>query len=210
MLVVGLTGNIGSGKSTVTRVLKELGALVLDTDQVARDVVAPGTTALQKITDFFGPQVLNPDGTLNRQQMAAIVFTDDKAREQLNSFVHPEVGKVVRQVIADFRQNGAAPLLVIEVPLLIEGGLQRLMDEVWLVTVDPDAQLARITARDGSTVDARRRIKAQMPQEEKIPLANRIIDNSGDRDATRRQILQLWQEATKETTKEATKTSNPE
>ncbi len=202
MAVVGLTGNIGSGKSTVARVLKELGALVIDTDRVARDVVAPGTPALQKIADTFGPQVLNPDGTLNRQQVAEIVFTDSQARERLNGIVHPEIRKVLLQAIADYRKSGAAPLLVIEAPLMIETGLHLLMDEVWLVTVAPATQLARVTARDGSEEEARRRMNAQMPQEEKIPLARRIIDNSGDLDATRRQVLQAWKEATKTTSPE--------
>jgi len=202
MAVVGLTGNIGSGKSTVARMLKELGALVIDTDQVARDVVAPGTPALQKIAGVFGPQALNPDGTLNRQRVAEIVFTDDKAREQLNGIVHPEIRKVLLQAIADYRKNGAAPLLIIEAPLMIETGLHLLMDEVWLVTVAPATQLDRVTARDGSGEEARRRMSAQMPQEKKIPLAHRIIDNSGDLSATRRQVLQAWKEATKTTSPE--------
>lgn len=202
MPVVGLTGNIGSGKSTVARILNELGALVIDTDQVARDVVAPGTPALQKITAAFGRQVLNPDGTLNRGRVAQIVFTDPRARERLNGIVHPDIETVILQAIADYRKNGTAPLLVIEAPLMIEAGLHLMMDELWLVTVDPVTQLARVTARDGSEEEALRRMNAQMPQEEKIPLAHRIIDNSDTLDATRLQVLQAWKKAIKTTSPE--------
>lgn len=197
MLVVGLTGNIGSGKSTVARMLKELGARVIDTDQVARDVVAPGTPALEKITVAFGPQALNPDGTLNRKRVAQIVFNNPQALEQLNKIVHPDIIAKVRQAIIDYKTKGGAPLLVIEAPLLIEVGLDRLIDELWLVTVDPDTQLARVTARDGSKQEALRRMSAQMPQEEKIPLAHRIIDNSTTLDNTKQQVLQLWKQVTK-------------
>lgn len=202
MPVVGLTGNIGSGKSTVARMLKEMGALVIDTDRVARDVVAPGTPALQKITGAFGAQALNPDGTLNRQRVAEIVFTDAKFREELNGIVHPEIRKVLLKAIAEYRKNNSAPLLVIEAPLMIETGLHLLMDEIWLVTVASAVQLARVTARDGSKEEARRRMNAQMPQEEKIPLAHRIIDNSGDLHATRQQVLQAWKDTTKTTSPE--------
>ncbi|HBX24592.1 MAG TPA: dephospho-CoA kinase [Desulfotomaculum sp.] len=202
MPVVGLTGNIGSGKSTVARMLNELGALVLDTDQVARDVVAPGTPALQKIMAVFGRQALNPDGTLNRARMAQLVFTDPRARDRLNGIVHPDIRAVTLQTIADYRINGNAPLLVIEAPLMIETGMHLLMDELWLVTVDPVTQLVRVTARDGSEEDALRRMNAQLPQEEKIPLAHRIIDNSGTLNATRLQVLRTW--------KVAIKTNSPE
>ncbi len=202
MSVIGLTGNIGSGKSTVAHMLNELGALVIDTDQVARDVVARGTPALQKITAAFGRQVLNPDGTLNRGRVAQIVFTNPRALEQLNSMVHPDIRKVILQAIADYKKNGTAPLLVIEAPLMIETGLHHLMDELWLVTVDSVNQLARVTARDGSMEEALRRMNAQMPQEAKIPLAHRIIDNSKTLDTTRQQVLQAWEKAVKTTSPE--------
>lgn len=197
MLVAGLTGNIGSGKSTVARMLKKLGARVIDTDQVARDVVRPGTPALEKITARFGPEVLNPDGTLDRTRLAQIVFTDPQAREELNAIVHPDIIEVVRETVAEYRDKGGAPLLVIEAPLLIETGLHKMVDEVWLVTVAPETQLARITARYGSEEEARRRMAAQLSQDAKISLAHRVIDNSGTPEETRQRVLQIWYETIK-------------
>jgi dephospho-CoA kinase len=193
MLVVGLTGNIGSGKSTVSRFLKNLGARVIDTDQIARDVVAPGTRGLKEIVAQFGPGVLNPDGTLNRPKMAQIVFSDPHARARLNAIVHPEIGSVVSKAIADYRKNSDSPLLIIEAPLLIETGMHQMVDEVWLVTVNPETQIARVIQRDATTEEqARRRIAAQMPQADKIPCAHRVIDNSGDLEETVRQVRQVW------------------
>jgi len=116
--------------------------------------------------------------------------------------VHPDIRTVILQAIADYKKNGVAPLLVIEAPLMIEASLHLLMDELWLVTVDPATQLARVIARDGSKKEALRRMNAQMPQEEKIPLAHRIIDNSGTLDETRIQVLQAWNKTTKTTSPE--------
>ncbi len=193
MPVIGLTGNIGSGKSSVARMLKQMGAKVIDTDQVAREVVAPGTRGLKRIIEQFGPEMLNPDGTLNRSRMAQLVFSNPGALARLNAIVHPEIKDIVFRAVADYRTNKYAPLLVIEAPLLIETGMHKDMDEVWLVTINPQAQLTRIMQRDGiSAEQARRRISAQMPQEEKKAYAHRIIDNSGPPEETLHQVRQIW------------------
>jgi len=193
MLVVGLTGNIGSGKSSVARMLQEMGAAVIDTDRVARDVVAPGTPGLQKTVACFGRQVLNNDGTLNRPLMAQIVFNDPAALARLNAIIHPEIRSRIAAAIADYKKSGSTPLLIIEAPLLIETDMHKMVDRVWLVTVDPRIQVQRIIERDHTTAEqARKRISAQMPQEDKIPYADRIIDNSGSLEKTLQQVRQIW------------------
>lgn len=206
MLVVGLTGNIGSGKSTVANILRSLGAKVIDTDQVAREVVEPGTPGLKAIVDAFGQEVLNQDGSLNRSRMAQIVFSDPDARARLNAIVHPAIRQVILHEISTYKEtitsgdragvNESAPLLVIEAPLLIETGLHELVNEVWLVTVDLPNQIARTTRRDDATAEQiRQRLAAQMPQEDKIPYAHRIIDNSGSLEQTRQQVLDTWNQS---------------
>lgn len=196
MLVIGLTGNIGSGKSTVSRTLRELGAAVLDTDQVARDVVAPGTPALREIKETFGPKALKPDGTLDRVKVGDVVFKDPDALAKLNSIVHPRIIQAVDDWIKANQAKGkqAPPALVIEAPLLIEVNMHSMVDEVWLVKVDKEIQIQRVMARDGlSMEEAKMRLASQMPQEEKEKYAQRVIDNSGTPEKTKQQTYNLWQ-----------------
>ena len=197
-MIIGLTGNIGSGKSTVSRRLDELGAEVIDTDQVARDVVAPDTPGLEKIVREFGPGVLGSSGELDRAGMASLVFNNPGARARLEAIIHPEVVRVVALRISDYREGrGITPLLVVEVPLLIEAGMHGMMDEIWVVTVSPEAQVKRVMTRSGlSREDVLKRIKAQMPQEEKLKYADRVIDNSGNIEETIRQVDSLWVQIT--------------
>ncbi|KAF1085694.1 Dephospho-CoA kinase [Sporotomaculum syntrophicum] len=193
MLIVGLTGNIGSGKSSVARYFKELGARVIDTDQVARDVVAPGTPGLQQIVQYFSADILNPDGTLDRLKMAEIVFHDSEALKQLNAIVHPIIRTELLKAMTDYKSKPDTPLLIIEAPLLIETGLYKLVDEVWLVTVNSEAQIQRVMKRDKATEEqVSSRLASQMPQEDKIPYADRIIDNSGNPENTIKQVRQIW------------------
>ncbi|MFZ5649074.1 MAG: dephospho-CoA kinase [Bacillota bacterium] len=197
-MIIGLTGNIGSGKSTVSSRLAELGAEVIDTDQVSRDVVAQGTGGLKKIVGEFGPGVLNEKGELDRAKMASIVFENPGARKKLESIIHPEVIRVVDRRIDEYRRGrGGAPVLVVEVPLLLESGMDKMMDEIWVVKVDREVQVARVMARSGlSREDVLKRINAQMSQEEKCKFADRIIDNSGLLEDTIRQIDAIWIEIT--------------
>ncbi|WP_018085847.1 dephospho-CoA kinase [Desulfurispora thermophila] len=197
MLVIGLTGNIGSGKSTVAAILQELGATVLDADRIARQVVQPGTPALAEIVRTFGPGILAADGQLNRPAMAGIVFSNSAARQQLEAIIHPRVKEYIDRAIQEQRKLATPPpALVIEVPLLFEAGMQNMMDEVWLVTADEQTRLDRIRQRDRVSEEvARQRMAAQMPQEQKIPLADRIIDNSGAPQKTREQVTKAWQDA---------------
>lgn len=200
MVIVGLTGNIGSGKSTVSRRLVQLGAQVIDTDRVARDAVAPGTEGLARIISEFGTGVLNEKGELDRAVMASIVFKNTEARARLEGIIHPEVIKVVDRSISEYREGRrSAPALVIEVPLLIESGMHRMVEEIWVVTTDPESQVKRVMARSGlSREDVLKRIKAQMSQEEKCRYAHRIIDNSGPLENTHRQVDSIWNQITRE------------
>lgn len=191
MITVGLTGNIGSGKSTVARYLEKLGARIIDADQVARAVVTPGKPALTEIVEHFGSTVLNPDGTLNREKMAAIIFADPSARAKLNSITHPRIGAAIRQEIERRRQD--TEVLVLEAPLLIEAGLQQGLDEIWVVKISEEEHLKRVRARDNlTTEEAMARLKAQLPQEEKLKYADRVIDNSGTPEQTKKQVERYW------------------
>jgi dephospho-CoA kinase len=202
MPVIGLTGNIGSGKSSVARILRELGAKVADADQIARDVVLPGTPALAELTKEFGSGILNPDGSLNRKKVGSIVFDDPRARLRLNQIIHPRIKEEIDRLIASFRQDPYATspsgVLVIEAPLLIEVGLDREVDEVWVVKVNEDKQVERLVARDNLTPrEIRNRIAAQLPQAIKLQHADRVIDNSGDLSATKKQVLHNWNDIQK-------------
>lgn len=203
MLVIGLTGNIGSGKSTVARRLESLGAKVIDADQVAREVVLPGTPALEEIVKSFGPGVLNSEGELDRKKMGNIVFADPQARARLNEITHPRIKEAIRREIEKNSVNAdsctCGGVVVMEAPLLIEVGLHHDVDEIWVVKVDEDEQIERLAERDGLTpAEARRRIAAQLPQEEKLKYARRVIDNSGDPVETKKQVDRHWTDFLKE------------
>lgn len=196
MIIIGLTGNIGSGKSTVARRLLELGAQVLDSDIVTRELVAPGSPALAQIARAFGEAVLTPQGQLDRDQMGAIIFKDPSARARLEAILHPLVEGVFKERIRQYRQSPhPAPALVLEVPLLIEANMHGMVDVVWLVAADQETQIRRVMARNGLTREQTlQRVAAQMPQEKKAAYAQEIIDNSGTPEDTLRQVDKLWQE----------------
>lgn len=197
MIIIGLTGNIGSGKSLVSRRLRELGAQVINLDIVAREVVASGTPALEKIAHMFGREALRSDGTLDRKYVGAKVFREPNALAGLNAIVHPQIRKeLIKQIKTFKRQKKTEPkVLVIEAPLLIEAKMQDLVNEVWLVTVDEETQLKRVMTRDGLTEEeVRLRLAAQMPQEEKKAYAHRIINNNGNIKDLVAQVDKLWSE----------------
>jgi dephospho-CoA kinase len=199
-VVVGLTGGIGCGKSTVARMFAELGATVIDADEIVHELQAPGAPMLEHIARAFGPRLIGEDGALDRAGLAAIVFRDPAARKRLNDIVHPEVGaEVVRRVRAAL--DAGDELLVVEIPLLFEGrragtGTAALMrfDATVLVAASEETQLARQAARDGATrEDALRRIRAQMPLDEKRELADYVIENDGSLEQTRRRVREVFE-----------------
>jgi len=200
---IGLTGGIGSGKSTVARLLAELGARVIDADRIVHELQAPGTPLLAEIVQAFGPGILRPDGSLDRPALGAIVFRDAEARTRLNQIVHPRVGEEMARREREAREAGA-PLVVLDVPLLLEGRkagtgtAARLgFDAIVVVWVPEAIQIARTMARDGcSREEASRRIHAQMPLDEKRALADHVIDNAGTPDETARQVRELYAKLT--------------
>lgn len=193
MLVIGLTGGIASGKSTVSAYLRELNAPVVDADAIVREVQQPGSPVLAAIGRAFGPEVIRSDGSLDRPALGRIVFSDPDRRRQLESIVHPAVRERMGAELERYRREGR-PAVVLDVPLLLEGGLDRTVDQVWLVYVDRETQLIRLIARDGlSAGEAEQRIAAQMDMEAKRSRASLIIENRGSREETRAQVLRAWQ-----------------
>ena len=182
--VFGLTGGIGSGKSTVAARFRARGLPVVDADVLAREVVAPGTAGLAAIRARFGDGVIDDDGALDRLRLAEIVFNDEAARLDLNAITHPLVRDLALARVQDLAARGE-PLACYEVPLLIESGLADALRPLVVVVVDLATQIERTTQRDGSTREqAEARIRAQMPLSEKAKLADHVIDNSGSMDAT--------------------------
>jgi dephospho-CoA kinase len=191
MRVLGLTGGIGSGKSMVAQMFARLGAVVIDADQLAREVVEPGQPALQEIAATFGPDVLLPDGRLDRPKLARIIFADPAERAKLDAITHPRIRVRLDQEI---KLRGSGPgVLIVDIPLLYENDRTSTVETVIVVWVDPQTQLRRIRERDGLSADgARQRIAAQMPLEEKRARADHVIDNSGSREDTRRQVEAIY------------------
>lgn len=193
-VIIGLTGGIASGKSTVTRMLREVGAYVIDADVWARRVVETGSDGLREITAAFGDVVLHPDGSLNRQALAGIVFYDADKRAHLNAITHPKIRTGMKRETEDYLREHPGEPVIWDVPLLYEGDTRHLVDESILVYVPESVQLRRLIERDGlSQADAGARINAQMPIEQKRSYADYIIDNSGDPEETKAQVQQLWQ-----------------
>lgn len=194
MSVIGLTGGIASGKSLVSAILRQLGAKVVDADEVARLVVEPGTAGLAEIRQDFGDKILNPDGSLNRKALGNIVFGNPDKLKRLNEITHPQILKYFMVEIDNFHKQNDSPTLILDVPLLIETDFQRLADEVWLVFVPKEVQVSRVMERDGvSREQALQRINSQMSVEEKQKYADVIIDNSGSAESTRQKVKELWE-----------------
>ncbi|TDB95843.1 dephospho-CoA kinase [Actinomadura sp. 7K534] len=194
MLKVGLTGGIGSGKSEVSARLAELGAVVIDADRIAREVVEPGTPGLAAVVAEFGEEVLLPSGGLDREKVGRIVFGDPDRLAALNAIVHPLVGERMQELM------DAAPddaVVVYDVPLLVENDLAPMYDEVVVVDAPADVQLDRLVARRGMTEeDARARMANQASREDRRAVATHVIDNSGTLEALRSQVDNLWKALT--------------
>jgi dephospho-CoA kinase len=192
---IGLTGPIGCGKSTVASWLGELGAAVIDADEVAREVVARGTPELEVVVREFGPEMLLPTGDLDRPRLGRLVFADPEALHRLEAIIHPAVRLRILARMAEAERAGA-PAVVVEAIKLVEGGLAALCDEVWLVACDGAEQRSRLTGRGMAPDQAEQRIAAQGDIAERLrPVATRIIDTSGSLDAARARALEAWTEA---------------
>jgi dephospho-CoA kinase len=202
-VVIGLTGGIGSGKSTVAGMFEKLGATVLDADVVVRELQAGGSALLAEIEAAFGAQVIQPDGSLDREALAAIVFRDEEARMHLNAIVHPRVAIELAQRVADARASGAS-VIVLDIPLLFEardageGTAAQVPFDATVVVYAPESlQIERqLTRDDRDRGEALRRVRAQMPLDEKRRLADFAIDNSGALEDTERQVREVFRAIT--------------
>ncbi len=194
MLKVGLTGSIAVGKSFVCDVFRELGCHILDADITAREVVEPGTEGFRRIVEEFGDQILQPDGSLNRQKIGAIVFTDEPKRRLLNSIVHPLVLERQDRWIEDVAKTDPNGIAIIDAALMIESGGYRRFDQLIVVWCEPAIQLERLMLRDAlSETEAKKRIAAQMPQDEKKRFADQLIDTSKGFESTRCQVIDVFE-----------------
>lgn len=194
MLKVGLTGGIGSGKSTVAALLSSYGGVLVDADVVAREVVAPGTPGLAAVVAEFGDGVLLPDGTLDRESLGRLVFGDAARRAALNAIVHPLVGRRMDELEAAALDSGA-PAVVLDVPLLAENGLAALYDEVLVVDCPVELQVARLVDLRGmAEEDARARIAAQATREQRLAVATRVVTNDGSLEDLARQVKDVWEQ----------------
>jgi len=190
MLLVGLTGGIGSGKSTVTRMLEERGAVILDADAFAREAVRGGTGGFRRVVERFGPGVVGPDGELDRPKLASIVFNDPEALGALEGIVHPEVRRMIAEGIQANLETDR--VVVLANPLLIEMGTHRDCDVVVVVSVAPETQVARSVARGMTETDVRARIAVQLPLDERARQADVLLDNEGTVEELELQLEHLW------------------
>jgi dephospho-CoA kinase len=196
-LVLGVTGGIATGKSTVLKMLSDLGALTLSADTIAHEVLAKDTPAYRQVFERFGSEVLGPDGEVDRSALAAVIFTDPVAREDLNAITHPHIIRRVREHIDSFRRSPPSPdsVLAIEIPLLMECGLESMVDQVLVVAAEQETQVGRLTSRSGiSPQEALRRIQTQMPVSQKVERADIVIWNDGDLDELEGSVKDLWEE----------------
>jgi dephospho-CoA kinase len=187
---VGLTGGIASGKSTVSELLAGFGAVIVDSDKIAREVVEPGTAGLAQVVAEFGPSVLTESGALDRAMVGEIVFADQGARERLNAIVHPLVGARSAELEAAGRTAGK--LVVNDIPLLVEVGYAPFFDEVIVVDVPVETQVERAIARGMTEIDARARIAAQASREDRLAAATYVIDNTGTLDDLRKRVREIY------------------
>ena len=196
--LLGVTGGIASGKSYVSQILEELGAPLIDFDQLARVVVEPGRPALDQITAYFGKQVLAEDGTLDRKKLSDIVFGDMEKRKKLESFTHPAIYEEFFSRVKSITRKTPDAIIQVGVPLLIEVNMQFLFDKLLVVHVPPEVQVERLVERDGiTTEDAANILKSQLPIDEKVGYADFVIHNEGSRVETREQVEKLWGELSK-------------
>jgi dephospho-CoA kinase len=192
-LLVGLTGGIATGKSTVSTMFAHLGAKIVDADLLAREVVMPGQAALAEIVREFGADVLAADGSLDRKRVGAIVFGDAQKRKRLEEITHPAIRVRQQRILSVYEEEAFEGIVIWDAALLIESSGAKGMDRVVVVVTDPATELTRLMARDGFTEeDARRRIASQMPLAEKVKVADYVIDNSGSRGETERLVRDVY------------------
>jgi dephospho-CoA kinase len=195
-LRIGLTGGIASGKSTVVAALREAGAVIVDADRIARDVLAPGGPAYADVVREFGAEVLGRDGAIDRKALAGRIFADPVARRRLNALTHPHIRRRMAEEAEGIAATPGVQVIVFEIPLLLDttDGRDLMLNGIVVVAAPENVQLDRLIARDGVSRDeARRRLAAQVPLREKVARADWVIDNGGAREATQDQVRRLWE-----------------
>lgn len=194
MEIIGLTGGIGTGKSTVSKFLSEQNFAIVDADLISREVVEPGKPLLKELEEAFGSEIINDDGSLNRKGLAAIVFNDVDQRKLMDSIMHKEILAEMRRCMEEYQEQGTHQGIIIDAPLLFEIGLEKWCDQVWLVTADMDIRIQRVCARDNAVpAEVEARIRNQMSDDEKRKLSDEILDNSGTLEHLHKQITELLQ-----------------
>jgi dephospho-CoA kinase len=193
MLLVGLTGGIGSGKSTMARMLEKRGAVVFDADLLAREAVAPGTPGFDQVVERFGPNVLAPGGGLDREALASIVFSDPAARRDLEGIVHPEVRRMFAEGCEEYRDSDR--VVVFSAPLLVETGMHTAFDRLIVVSAPVATQIERLMRDRGMAErDVQARIAAQLPLEAKAEVADILVDNEGTLEDLERRVERVWRD----------------
>jgi dephospho-CoA kinase len=196
-LIVGLTGGIVSGKSTVASMFKDLGAKIVDADKLGHSVILPNKSAWKKIVKIFGKDILQNDLTVDRGKLGKIVFTNQALLKKLNEITHPEITKIIKKEInlAKDKTRSQEKILIIDAALIYEAKIDRLMDKIIVVCIDEDKQIKRLIKRNNLSKDeALQRIKSQMPMREKAKMADYVIDNSSSLDKTKEQVEKIWEE----------------
>jgi dephospho-CoA kinase len=192
MKIIGLTGGIGSGKSTAAQILSEFGAKVIDADKVAHEVFNPGTEGLQKVVETFGEGVLNSKGEIDRKKLGEIVFNDPPALATLNEIIHPRAYELTKSRLEEFRKQGVE-VVVLEVILLVEAGWDHLVDEIWVTMATEDMVVKRLQESRGLTKEEiLTRIHAQTPNEERVKYADVIIENDGSYEELKTKLGKFW------------------
>jgi len=193
MLVIGLTGGIGTGKSEVAGLLQSLGAAVISADEVGHEAYAPNSESWREVVDTFGKEILQPSGEIDRQKLGAVVFSDPQQLEKLNAIMHPRMARMVADRIQVLRDQGASTV-VVEAALLFEAGWDSLVDEVWTTDSSVESVVERLQARNGmDEKEARRRIDSQMDPAERIERSDLVVDNSSDVSALEQTVMALWE-----------------
>lgn len=192
MIIVGLTGSVGTGKSTVTHFFRELGAYIIDWDELARDVIRPHLRAWKEIVEYFGKDFLNEDLTVNRQKLAEMVFSDKEKVAKLNQIVHPEVFKEDERITNEVKSLDRDALVIKDIPLLFELTCPIFVDKIVVVSASEQTQLRRLEEKGMSREDARSRIKSQLPLKEKIKSADFVINNDGPLEETKKQVEEIY------------------
>ena len=197
MIVIGLTGGIASGKSSVSRMLAEMGAEIIDADKLGHELLKAHTEAWERLVDSFGEDILMPDGDIDRQKLGKVVFHDPKALQQLNDIMHPRIHRMVEEKIENLRRH-QVDVVVLEAALLLEAGWSPLVEEAWVTIIPESTALQRLMNRDNLTREqALARIRSQIPVQERVKQADVLIDTSGSLPQVRTKVMELWNDLQK-------------